>query len=718
MKKYFIHLVFIVMPFLLTAQQSHPMLTREHVLMELFAGTCCPNLPGVEMALEEIIENQDPLVIVRHDYCNCTNGLYENVHAVARFNYYGSTGDPVAYFNGTAQITGGGTNSMYDEYMYYVPSMIGETTAFDLQISLENIAGNQFVAHVTTEKTDPASPVDNLTLHLALTAMEIKNNWSSWDIDIFHGIQVDMFPDHNGTPVDFSTGAVQVFDIPFTIDSSLYDNLYRLVGFLQNNLSGEIVQDFYVDLPLPLYQNNVDLLYVKNIPPGLCNGLISPEVMIQNKGSENVDSVWIRCEANDSLMNSYFWSGSLENYQKEIISIPGFNVGIPSNNKIKIYTTQPNGLPDQNLLNDTIILELDVVDSTEMCLMVVFKTDDKPWETSWELLDHEGLVVCSGDSYTEPYLLHKDTLFITEPGCHRFVLHDSGGDGIETYFLIRSWTDDTWTTIFYAKDFYYTATCHIKVTETAPMVAFTAESINICQGDQLQFFNTTTGTFDSLEWHFESGTPETSNLLNPEIVYPYTGNFDVTLMVWTDFYHDVLTKENYISVFPYPEVQFSEIADQCINWPPLELTQGSPLGGAYSGEFVENGFFYPEQAGTGYHEIQYKYTNEGGCADSATQTVYVDACVGTGDIEAHDVISLFPNPAEGSRDLYITFFESGTTTIDAIFENNTTTLLYQGIVTASTPVRINLKNSNISHGICVLSIRLNRKQFYKKLIVK
>ena len=412
------------------------------------------------------------------------------------------------------------------------------------------------------------------------------------------------------------------------------------------------------------------------------------------------------------------WSGNLQNYQKEIVAIPAFNIGIPLDNKIKIFTTQPNGVPDQNPLNDTITIELNIVDSTQMCLLVVFKTDDKPWETSWELIDQEGLVVSSSESYTEPYLLHKDTLIITDPGCHTFILHDSGGDGIETYFNVRSWTDGIWTTILSAKDFYYTATCQVDVAEAAPLAAFTAETTNTCQGDLLQFFNTTTGTFDSLEWHFEGGIPETSNLLNPEVVYNNTGNFDVSLKVWSDFYSNVIFKENYLSVYAYPDVQFLEIPDQCINWPPLELTQGLPEGGVYSGEFVENGFFFPEQAGAGYHEIKYKYTNEGGCADSATQTVYVDACVGVHKGEAFPAISLFPNPADRNGDLQVTFDESGTLTMEAISESGTAIRLYEGNVFAGSSVKINLKSHDIPPGIYVLSLRLYEKQFCKKFIVK
>ncbi len=367
MKKNLITILILVLPFFISAQQSPKSIFRDHVLLEVFAGTCCANLPGVEMAIGEIIENGDPVVILRHDYCNTTNGLYENAHAVGRYNYYQSFADPVAYFNGTVESYGGGYNSVYPDYSCCIQIELNELTDFDLHFSLENIKGNDFVAHVTAENLNPAVPVENRTLQLALTAMEVRNTWSNQDINIFHCIQVDMFPDHNGTPVDFSTGALQVFDVAFTIDSCYYDNLYRLVGFLQHDLTRDIVQDFYVDLPLPLYQNNAELLNVENISPGLCNEMMAPEVMIQNKGSENIHSLCIHFESSDNANYTYNWSGNIQSYQKEIIIIPENYIGIPADNKIRVFTTLPNGFPDQNPLNDTIVKEINTVDSTEMC---------------------------------------------------------------------------------------------------------------------------------------------------------------------------------------------------------------------------------------------------------------------------------------------------------------------------------------------------------------
>ncbi len=349
---------------------------------------------------------------------------------------------------------------------------------------------------------------------------------------------------------------------------------------------------------------------------------------------------------------------------------------------------------------------------------MVFKTDDKPWESSWELLDQEGLVVASRDSFTEPYLLHIDTVYIASPGCHKLILHDSGGDGIETYFAIESWKNGGWRSMFYTKDFYFTSTCQINITKAAPLAAFEAENIHTCEGDNVQFFNTTNGTTDSIEWHFEGGIPETSNLLNPEVVYPNAGSFDVSLKIWSDFYCDTLIKENYISVFPYPEVQFSEIPDQCVNWPPLQLTQGWPEGGVYSGEFVENGYFYPQLAGVGDHGIKYVYTNAGGCADSTLQNVRVDACVGIADAQDQPHLSIYPNPVGKAAYLNMTLAEEGIARIELIDLQNRCIPLYDGWCRAEQPVGIDLKDLKLNPGIYVLRVNTGATVFYQKVIIK
>ena len=101
-----------------------------------------------------------------------------------------------------------------------------------------------------------------------------------------------------------------------------------------------------------------------------------------------------------------------------------------------------------------------------------------------------------------------------------------------------------------------------------------------------------------------------------------------------------------ISFLPLPEVTFDTLPDFCHNSPGYELTEGSPVGGIYSGPGVSNGWFYPEVAGVGIHELTYTYTDGNGCENFAVQEVFVDDCTGISTYE-NSGISIFPNPGSG-----------------------------------------------------------------------
>jgi len=175
--------------------------------------------------------------------------------------------------------------------------------------------------------------------------------------------------------------------------------------------------------------------------------------------------------------------------------------------------------------------------------------------------------------------------------------------------------------------------------------AFTADQTEICQGDEVQFTDNSTGNITSWSWEFPGGDPSASSEQNPLVTYENPGSFDVTLTVSDGQTTQSVTHENYITVNALPEVTFGEIEDMCINWPPQELTQGAPEGGIYSGPGVSNGFFDPAQAGLGTHTLTYTYTDNNGCGNSAQQTVYVDACTGISHPECGFGIN--PNPGKG-----------------------------------------------------------------------
>ena len=78
---------------------------------------------------------------------------------------------------------------------------------------------------------------------------------------------------------------------------------------------------------------------------------------------------------------------------------------------------------------------------------------------------------------------------------------------------------------------------------------FEASATAVSAGSTIEFTDLSYGNPVSWEWTFEGGTPETSTLQNPEVIYNSTGVFDVSLTI-TNAGGDSnsLTKSDYISV--------------------------------------------------------------------------------------------------------------------------------------------------------------------------
>ncbi len=106
-----------------------------------------------------------------------------------------------------------------------------------------------------------------------------------------------------------------------------------------------------------------------------------------------------------------------------------------------------------------------------------------------------------------------------------------------------------------------------------------------------------------------------------------------------------------ITVNPLPEVSFGMVNSICLNAETINLS-GTPEGGLFSGNGVENNTFNASNAGTGIHTITYFYTDGNGCSNTATQ-----------EINVLPVPSILSNPVSLSVD------EGGNATFSVIAEN-------------------------------------------------
>jgi len=105
----------------------------------------------------------------------------------------------------------------------------------------------------------------------------------------------------------------------------------------------------------------------------------------------------------------------------------GFELG--QTNTLTAYINTVNGQADAYHGNDTIGRSFQLAPGTSQKVYLFLKTDNLPLETSWELIDEQGVVVNSGGPYTQSGHIYQQT-FTLNPGCYTFNLRDAGGNGI------------------------------------------------------------------------------------------------------------------------------------------------------------------------------------------------------------------------------------------------------------------------------------------------
>ncbi|MFM8370764.1 MAG: PKD domain-containing protein, partial [Bacteroidota bacterium] len=92
---------------------------------------------------------------------------------------------------------------------------------------------------------------------------------------------------------------------------------------------------------------------------------------------------------------------------------------------------------------------------------------------------------------------------------------------------------------------------------TPPSAEFTAGPLTGCPGLTVVFDNNSSDNATTFAWSFPGGSPDTSSLENPTVVYNAPGQYDVTLIASNSAGTDTVTFVNYIQVGSAPVAGFS-----------------------------------------------------------------------------------------------------------------------------------------------------------------
>jgi hypothetical protein len=248
-----------------------------------------------------------------------------------------------------------------------------------------------------------------------------------------------------------------------------------------------------------------------------------------------------------------------------------------------------------------------------------------------------------------------------------------------------------------------------------PLAAAFISDTTSCETYEVQFTDQSAGNPTGWYWEFPGGVPDTSREQNPVITYNTAGKFDVSLVVTRGTSSDTSFMEEYMNIFELPVVTFAEIEDQCINYPPFELTEGSPPGGIYSGVGVVDGFFDPSLAHLGTKTITYTYVDENGCENFAEQTITVDACTGMPENQGVQLITL-PNPSQGSFKFSINGMEDmvNLKVVNAIGK----TVYQKENIEVNGNYNTTIDLSGHSNGIYYINIEGKNSTYFKKIILQ
>ncbi len=209
---------------------------RTKVLYEIATGTWCQYCPGAAKGADDMVSHGHDVTII--EYHNGDG--YVTSAAADRISYYNVTGFPTTEVDGIMEMVGGNaTTSLYPGYLNLYNQRKPVPSVQIMDRSIEHISGDNYRATVTIEQTNNYF-ASGLVLHTALTESHIPEVWLGGLTEV-NFVCRDMYPNAQGTVLDFSTSSTQTFTFDFSVTGYVFENL-EFIAFVQNTATKEVVQ--------------------------------------------------------------------------------------------------------------------------------------------------------------------------------------------------------------------------------------------------------------------------------------------------------------------------------------------------------------------------------------------------------------------------------------------------------------------------------------------
>ena len=199
------------------------------------------------------------------------------------------------------------------------------------------------------------------------------------------------------------------------------------------------------DGTVPVMATDMGLSSIQGIASTGCASSIAPEVLIQNLGSNALNSATLHFSLDGGTVNEQAWNGNLASGASEYVSLPTLAASSGSHD-LNVWLSAPD---DGYALNDTLSVSFEVLSGSFVNMEI--QLDVLPFGFGWSLENSDdGTVVMSGTNYDNGTFAGD---FIEESqcatnGCYELTVTDLFGNGL--HYPPGGWyalTDDEGTVL-------------------------------------------------------------------------------------------------------------------------------------------------------------------------------------------------------------------------------------------------------------------------------
>ncbi len=214
----------------LLAQQVN----RQKVIVEVGTGTWCPACPAVVDILHGFVDEGLDIAIIEYHIGN--NDPFQNSDSLLRSQYYDFPFYPTTYYDSNhvpidVWATPSAHFALYEDRVNTLSSF---SLDIDAQIDIEALSGTIEIEKVADYDGS------NIVLHVVLTESNIPYAWQG-ETELNY-TERKMFPDGNGTALNFTGSNMLTEDFSFVLDPSWTAENLEVTYFIQDNETKEILQ--------------------------------------------------------------------------------------------------------------------------------------------------------------------------------------------------------------------------------------------------------------------------------------------------------------------------------------------------------------------------------------------------------------------------------------------------------------------------------------------